>query len=181
MGSAQTVFPHIARTSLRGERPSREVEALIGKEETNWLANVGHAPSAVSHRLAQLLQDAREQDKLDNFAFLQADKERALLIDHIGACERIAKTPLALAYCIEIRRFISLFLFALPLALLSTLGVDWHVPALTMLVAYPLFSLDQLGIELQNPFLTENLSHLPLDYISKNIENNVTDLLRLDD
>jgi putative membrane protein len=43
-------------------------------------------------------------------------------------------------------------------------------------VAYALFSLDQIGVELQNPFSVKNLSHLPLDDICCTIENNVLDL-----
>lgn len=43
--------------------------------------------------------------------------------------------------------------------------------------ANPLFSLDQIGVELQNPFAKVNLSHLPLDDISTTIEENLTGLL----
>jgi putative membrane protein len=114
---------------------------------------------------------------LDGFAFLQLDKERATLIDHIGACERILKTPLAKVYSIKIRRFIALFLVTLPFALLHRTNGDWLVPIITMLVAYPLISLDQIGIELQNPFSESNLSHLPLEDISKTIEGNLLGLL----
>ena len=42
-----------------------------------------------------------------------------------------------------------------------------------MVVAYPLLSLDQIGIELQSPFACDRLSHLPLDEIATNIEKNV--------
>ena len=100
---------------------------------------------------------------MDRFAFVQIDKERASLIDHIGACERILKTPLPMVYAIKIRRFIALFLLTLPFALLNRINGDWLVPFITMMVAYPLVSLDQIGIELQNPFCVDNLSHLPLD------------------
>ena len=47
-----------------------------------------------------------------------------------------------------------------------------------MLVAYPLISLDKIGIELQNPFSKSNLSHLPLDDISMTIESNLLALLK---
>ncbi|MDZ4834799.1 MAG: bestrophin family ion channel [Candidatus Melainabacteria bacterium] len=94
-----------------------------------------------------------------------------------SACERILKTPLPLAYSIKIRRFIAIFLITLPLALIHEVGNNWLVPVLTMLVAYPLYSLDQLGVELQNPFNKSNLSHLPLDDICSNIERNVMALL----
>jgi ion channel-forming bestrophin family protein len=109
---------------------------------------------------------------------LQIDKERASLIDHIGACERILKTPLPLVYGIKIRRFIFLFLLALPFALLHRLTHEWLVPVMTMFVAYTLISLDQIGVELQNPFSQANLSHLPLGEISANIEKNLSGLLK---
>lgn len=56
---------------------------------------------------------------MDRFAFLQVDRERALLIDHIGACERILKTPLPLVYAIKIRRFIVLYMIIVPFALVG--------------------------------------------------------------
>lgn len=170
-------FPHIARASLRGQRPGSEVEALVGAEETGRLGASGHMPSFVAQKLAELLREAREKHGMDAFAFMQADKERAMLIDHIGACERILKTPLPLVYAIKIRRFILFFLVSLPFALLHKMNSQWAVPVVTMLVAYPLTSLDQIAVELQNPFALGNLSHLPLDDISATIERNVHGLL----
>lgn len=171
-------FAHIARTSLRGEPVSPEVVALVGPGGAEQLAAAGHRPSFVSLKLGTLLRAARDRSQLDSFAFLQLDKERAMLIDHIGACERILKTPLAKVYSIKIRRFIALFLLTLPFALLHRTNNDWLVPIITMLVAYPLISLDQIGIELQNPFSKSNLSHLPLDDISMTIESNLLALLK---
>jgi putative membrane protein len=81
-----------------------------------------------------------------------------------------------MVYAIKIRRFIALFLITLPFALLHRLGNDWLVPFITMMVAYPLVSLDQIGVELQNPFCKANLSHLPLGEISATIENNLIGL-----
>ncbi len=65
----------------------------------------------------------------------------------------------------------------LPFALLHRISGEWLVPLITMMVAYPLMALDQIGIELQNPFTEANLSHLPLVEISANIERNLTGLL----
>ena len=170
-------FPHVARASLRGEPPSREVAELLGPETAARIAAADHTPSFVSLALAQLLREGCELG-MDRFAFLQADRERALLLDHIGGCERILKTPLPRVYAIKIRRFIALFLVMLPLALLHRVDGIWLVPILTMLVAYPLVSLDQIGVELQNPFATRNLSHLPLDDITATVERNVKGVLR---
>ncbi|MGE3314313.1 MAG: bestrophin family protein [Planctomycetaceae bacterium] len=170
-------FPHVARCSLRGERPSSEVVELLGGDATERIQEAAHMPSFVAMQIGNILREACEESKMDKFAFLQVDKERALLIDHIGACERILKTPLPLVYSIKIRRFIALFLLTLPFALLHRTNSSWLVPLITMFVAYPLISLDQIGIELQNPFAKSNLSHLPLDDISNTIERNVIGLL----
>jgi putative membrane protein len=170
-------FAHVARTSLRGEPVPPEVGALVGPRGADQIAAAGHCPSFVALKLGTLLREARDKSQLDGFTFLQLDRERATLIDHIGACERILKTPLAKVYSIKIRRFIALFLLTLPFALLSRTNSAWLIPVITMLVAYPLISLDQIGIELQNPFKASNLSHLPLDDISKTIEGNLLWLL----
>lgn len=171
------VFPHIVRSSLRGKSPPAELATLIGEAELQRLARSVHMPSCVALKLADLLHAACDRQQLGQYPFLQLDRERALLIDHVGACERILNTPLPMAYSIKIRRYILLFLVLLPFALLNRLHNDWLVPPICMLVAYPLFSLDQIGIELQNPFSKTNLSHLPLDEISTTIERNVTGLL----
>lgn len=171
-------FAHVARTSLRGEPVPPEVVALIGPSGAEQIGAASHRPSFVARRLGSFLRDARDRSQLDGFAFQQLDQERASLIDHIGACERILKTPLAKVYSIKIRRFIAIFLMTLPLTLLHRTNSDWLVPIITMLVAYPLISLDQIGIELQNPFSASNLSHLPLDDITNTVESNLLGLLR---
>lgn len=173
MVSWACAFPHVARISLRGEHTYSEIVHLVGETEADKVASAEHTPSAVAFAIARLLREASEKHGMDRFVFLQIDRERSELINHVGACERILKTPLALAYSIKIRRFIALFLISLPFALIHSLNYIWLVPLVTMLVAYPLLSLDQLGVELQNPFSKMNLSHLPLDEICQTIEGNL--------
>lgn len=166
-------FPHVTRISLRGEESYSELSHLLGEKEAAKVQSAEHKPSAVAVAIANLLREACEKHDMDRFVFLQIDRERAELINHVGACERILNTPLALAYSIKIRRFIAIFLISLPFALIHSLSYVWLVPLVTMLVAYPLLSLDQLGVELQNPFSKMNLSHLPLDEICQAIEGNL--------
>jgi ion channel-forming bestrophin family protein len=151
----------------------RDTENAQADHWNTSLSTTDHMPTAVTQRLAEMLRTACENKELDGFAFMQLDQQRADLMDHLGGCECILKTPLALAYSIKIRRFIILFLVTLPFALIHSLGECWLVPFVTMLIAYPLLSMDQLGAELQNPFDTRNLSHLPLDEISAGIERNI--------
>jgi putative membrane protein len=172
-------YPHVVKHTLRGEPLSPAVAALVGQEMAEQISAAGHRPSYVALKLAELLREACECWGMNRFAFLQIDRERALLIDNFGGCERILNTPMPKAYSTKIRHFLLLFLLSLPLTLLHRLHSDWLIPLITMSVAYPLLSLDLLGVELENPFAVDNLSHLPLDGLTATIERNVLDLLQL--
>ena len=56
-------------------------------------------------------------------------------------------------------------------------NLEFSAVFIYFLVAYPLLSLDRIGIELQNPFSTKNLSHLPLHSICDSIKLNCLTLL----
>jgi putative membrane protein len=127
-------------------------------------------------KISGLLRLALDKGDLNPFAFAQMDRERSLLMDHIGACERILKTPLPFVYSVKIRRFVAIFLVTLPFALLHQMESDWLVPLVIMLVGYPLVSLDQIGVELQNPFYKSRLNHLPLDEIASSIEKTIREM-----
>lgn len=176
VGRRIATFAHVCRRSLRGQRTLPEVAALLGQAEADRLAACEHMPTAAALDLAREFREA-----LPDFAFLQSDTLRVQLIDNLGGCERIAKSPLPLAYAIEVRRFIFLFLLTLPLVLLGQLPhnsqILWAVPLLTLLVAYPFVAIDKIGHELQHPFDIHRLNHLPLDDITATIERNVLAVL----
>ena len=169
-------FPHVCRRSLRGERDLPEVKELLGAAEALNVAGAEHMPGYVSMKVSRLLIKARDELGMSPFAYLQCDKERADLINHIGACERILKTPIPTAYSLKIRGFILLYLATLPFALVQKL--EWVTPVVLFLAAYPILSIDQVGVELQNPFSRQNMSHLPLDRITRDLEGNLLAFLR---
>jgi putative membrane protein len=133
-------------------------------------------PAFVAEEIALLLREGRQlRDGLDGFGFIEVDKERALLMDHLGACERILKTPLAYPYAVIIRRFIVFYLVLVPFGLVGLEG--WATPFVTLFICYPILALDYIGTELQNPFSEKSLGHLPLDEICAGIEANLLALL----
>lgn len=167
-------FPHIVRHSLRGERDLDDVKELLG-DDARRVAESQHMPTYASARVSKLLLEAVRSGRMDALAFHRAEHERSQLIDHLGACERILKTPLASAFSIEIRRYLLVYLGTLPFAIVHQVGV--LTPVFNMLIAYPLLSLDQIGVDLQNPFSKFRVSHLPLEDISNTIECNILGLI----
>jgi len=167
-------FAHVSRRSLRNERTLPELVPLVGTVKAKRIASVEHMPSAVALEIGSLLREGLELG-MDRLAMLRALEERDKLIDHIGGCERILKTPLPMAYSIQIHQFIFVFLVALPFGIL--LKVGWLTPLVTMMVAFPILALDEIGVELQSPFSPQRLNHLPLDQICENLERNLMALL----
>ncbi len=172
-------LPHAMLQDLRDGRDPGPFEKLLGPGEAQAILEAEHMPDYVALRIGELLRDARDQLGLYHFAFLAAENARTELINHIGGCERIRNTPLPRAYRIKIRRFIVGFLFLLPFGLMPRL--EWLTPFFVMLVAYPLLELDEIGVQLQNPFDPRNLGALPLAGFCDMLERNVFELLCRDD
>ncbi|WP_373047142.1 bestrophin family protein [Vulgatibacter sp.] len=168
-------FPHVCRRSLRGQRVAPELERLLGAQQARAILASQHMPTFTAGRMAALLRDAVDAGGMERFAFLGAENERARLIDHLGGCERILKTPLPYIHTVKLRRFVMLYLFWLPFAVVG--DAIWLPAVITALVAYPLLAIDEIAVELQDPFSESNLSHLPLEQICKTIEGNLLALL----
>ena len=166
--------PFLMKLHLRGHQDIKAIKHLVNSNDYATLEQAKHRPNIISGMIAKNLQWLVVQKKLREFAFLKIEEQREIIIDCQGACERILNTPMPFVMAIKSRRFILLFLLILPFSLVSISPI--MSPFITALVAYTLFSLDQIGIELQNPFSREKLSHLPLTQICKTIESNVIEI-----
>jgi len=177
-------FSFATKESLRNSKNFTPLIGVLTELELAELQSALHMPLFVASKIASLLQKARTGHpntnglELDGFEFSILEGQRVLLIDHLGACERILKTPMPLVYAVKIRRFIFMFLLLLPFSLLEKTGL--YSVGIFFLVAYPLLSLDRIGIELQKPFDNKILSHLPLDTIYETIKLHCLDLWQQD-
>lgn len=168
-------WPHVMRESLRKENQLKEVAAIIGPQEAQSVRQAENMCLYVALKIATLLEGFRNQG-MDPFAFHRAETERSQLVDAFGACERIRNTRMPFVLAVKSRRFLLLFLLLLPFAFADRTG--WMTPIVVALASYPLFSLDEIGAELQNPFSPRNLSHLPLTDLCKSIAKSVLSLGR---
>ena len=164
-------YSHAMRRCLRGDRNAPELETLLGPAAAARVTTANHMALHVAAELARRLDDAMKNHGLDGFAFLRIDQERAMLVDHLGGCERIRTTPVPWGYVVTLRHFLVVFLALLPFALIE--HVRWMTPLITLFVAFPLLALDEMASELQNPFTPGNMDHLQLDEFCATIERNL--------
>jgi ion channel-forming bestrophin family protein len=164
------VFAHATRYRLRGEDAWPEIERLLPPASFAALREAHHpslhAAGEMSARLAALLAGAA----IDPMLAAKAEQAVIELVDKLGGCERILKTPTPLGYVLLLRRMIALYLALLPLALLSRLG--YFTPLVTVLVAYPVLMIEALSSELDEPF-GHDANDLPLTRITETIERDV--------
>ena len=167
---------HAARRRLREEQELPEARRIVGDEGSLELQGASHLPVAIALKLARLLQQAEAHKQIPAAILMQMERDRISLIDYLGGCERILSTPVPRAYTIVIRQFLVIFLAAFPFGILQK--VTWLTPLITAFVAFPMLALDEIGAELQNPFSTQNVNHLPLDDYCSRIENLLFELAR---
>lgn len=165
-------FPYLMKDHLRNKKDSLLLKQYLDEKAYFTITQADAPCIALGDLIAKELNYARMHNLLDSFAFIRAEETRSRLVDALGGCERILKTPMPFVMAVKSRRFILCFLLMLPLGLIkiSNLAIS---PVISGLVAYALFALDQIGVELQNPFSDKNLSHLPLDKICNTIRQDV--------
>ena len=84
-----------------------------------------------------------------------------------GGLERIKNTPLARQYSQFPRIFVRVFCLLLPLGMVHDLG--WFTPLGSALVGFMFLALDQVGIDLEDPF-EGRLHDVPMQAITRAIE-----------
>jgi ion channel-forming bestrophin family protein len=168
------VFPWSAMYRLRESREIGLLRDELPPGEFAAVAAADHVPLAVARRITALIEEARAAGAISDIQQSQIDQNVQLLIDYLGGCERIRSTPLPFAYAVHLRRALIAYCFTLPLALVSQFG--WDTIIATLFLAYVLFGIEEIGVEIEDPFGTDE-NDLPLDEICRNIEGNLRDIL----
>ena len=170
-------FAICTKRHLRFERKLDELEGRLAPEEIARIQEAKHMPLYCLERLSTYCRLARESPRnklVTDIVFIAMDHNLTQFEDELGACERILKTPFPYAYVVHLRTFMTLWLAALPFALLGVCG--WLTIPTVACVAYALLGIETIGVEIENPF-GHDFNDLPLDTICETISTNLFELL----
>jgi len=167
-------FTHSLRYSLRGGRGLGSIAGRPPAEEVEKILAAEHVPLAITIKLTETLNEARSRGLISEMVFCHLDRHVVELSDQTGACERIRNTPLPFVYMVHIRRALILFTGSLPFVEVGPLG--WLTIPCTFIVAYFLYGIEEIGVEIEDPF-GEDINDIPLDSISATIERNLLAVL----
>ncbi|MDB4928606.1 MAG: hypothetical protein JWM10_1090 [Myxococcaceae bacterium] len=163
-------FPYACMNTLRGAHGLGPVAAELAPAEAERLAHAQHAPLAVALAVSRAVAEAQRRGLVTDVQQAVVEQNVQTLIDCIGACERIKRTPLPFAYVVHLRRALTIYCGTLPMALVQYFG--WFTVPVTFLVAYILLGIEEIGVEIEEPFGTDD-NDLPLDRFCTTIEQNL--------
>ncbi len=163
----------VSMHNLRGKKDIGPLKSILPPEQVKQALEANHSPLWIAIRISELINEARTLGVIDSVQAQSIDANTQQLIDYIGGCERIVKTPLPFAYVVHLRRAMLLYTFTLPIALLKEFG--WAMVPAVFIVAYIFFGIEEIGVQIEEPFGHDE-NDLPLERICATIENNLSSL-----
>jgi len=160
-------FPRSMTRHLLGDEDAEEyakdVRAKLPADIADELVEVRHKPLKAMSNLSNELYKL----PLTDFQRNLIENSISELCNASGGCERIFGSPVPLVYTRHTARFVSVWLFLLPLALWEPFKGTWNhfgmMPA-SILISFFMFGLEELAIALEEPF-----SVLPLHKLTAGI------------
>lgn len=169
-------FAAATRDHLR-EAPNPEGLELGIYPENHPYLSVKHVPNQVVRDLQEKLVNMTQAGKITHEQYLALTRDMDGMIDCLGGCERILRTPIPYSYSMYIKRFIFLYLVTLPIGLVDEFQY-YSIPAV-MLLTYILVGIELLAEEVEEPFGTD-ANDLDTDGMSSTIKVNAMEILRVE-
>jgi ion channel-forming bestrophin family protein len=164
------VFPWAVMSTLRGESNLGPAVDELSPGQVDVIRNAQHPALLVAQRMTSCLSEARRRGLITDIIQTSLDANIQLLVDYLGGCERIRKTPLPFAYAVHLRRALIIYCGTLPFALVETFG--WFTILDVLFVAYIFFGIEEIGVEIEGPF-GNDANDLPLQDICETVHHNV--------
>lgn len=169
-------FVYSSMNSLRGKKSLGPVEAQLNENDLKEAYGAVHLPLYAVQRISRILQEAKSHKLITEFAQVSIDQNVQLLVGYLGGCERINKTPLPFAYVVHLRRALIIYCFTLPFALVDLFKWNWVTVLDTLFLSYVYFGIEEIGVEIENPF-GDDENDLPLEDICESIHRNTKGIL----
>jgi putative membrane protein len=169
-------FAVAMKLHLRKEPVNQELAAVVTQEQFEKLQGMNNPPLEVAFWIADYLQTQKEQGKLNTYQLTACLSALDEMVNALGGCERVLKTPIPLAYSIHLKQLLLLYCLALPFQMVGAL--NWWTPMVVALISFAVFGIEEIGIEIENPF-GHDPNDLPLDNICLTMQQNLEDLISL--
>jgi ion channel-forming bestrophin family protein len=170
-------FAIATKLHLRSQPIDEQLARFVSPSQSLKLQTTNNAPLEVAFWIGDYLQAKQEQGQISLYQMSELQHLLDNLVDMLGACERILRTPMPMAYAIHLKQLLLLYCLLLPFQVVDEL--KWYTAPAVALVSFTLFGIEAIGVEIENPFGTDP-NDLPLDTICNTIQGNVSDLIGIE-
>jgi putative membrane protein len=132
-----------------------------------------HLPNAYMQAIFKEVEELHRNKSISGEQLLYLNPELQSFTDHIGACERIQKTPILYSYSMFLKKVIFLYIFTMPIGFVKEFGY-WST-VIIPLVFYIFASIEVLAEEIEDPFGSDT-NDLPLNRLSNTIKENLVEI-----
>lgn len=168
-----TAFYALSAQHLRSEDALDRIASLSAAERAA-LAGKSARPMIVLAWVSQELVRLTGEKALTEERLRAMDLGLGGIVEALAGCERILRTPVPFAYAQHIKTFVALFCFTAPFTMCDAMG--WITPVASGLLAFALFGIDEIGVEIEDPF-GRDANDLPVDAIGARLEADMREIV----
>jgi putative membrane protein len=143
-------------------------------EDRAYYESKGHIPNHIALQIFERIAQAHRDGEINEGDYINIKAQHQSLLDILGACERIKKTPIPFSYAVFLKIFITAYAVIAPFALISSFQLA-TIP-LVMFMLFALLGVELLGEEIEDPFGLD-CNDLPTGDIAHTIKTNVFEIM----
>lgn len=140
-------LPYVLKAHLReGCALASELEGTLTPVQLDALLGATQRPCFVLGALTAVVTRAGIDPQLRQ----RLDTNLTAFEDVVGGCERILRTPIPQSYTRHTSRFLMIWLLLMPFTLWA--AYSWATVPLAALFAYLMLGIDEIGVQIEEPF-----------------------------
>ncbi|KAJ3101044.1 hypothetical protein HDU97_001687 [Phlyctochytrium planicorne] len=187
-GIETTCFPKRKQRPLNSacslpSAPIRETQPLLPASLPNFAerhhidfrCGCTSIPLTVINQLSVFNASKLKKDEISPAMSASLHAQINAIVDAVTGMERILATRIPHAYGLHLRQVLVIYCLFLPMQIMASLG--WYTGPCLMLVSFVLFGIENLGLEIENPFGYDP-NDLPLDRYCEATKREIEDLIR---
>jgi putative membrane protein len=165
-----------AKLYLREEPINSDLARWLPAEDYTELQKVPNPPQQIAFWIEEYLQEEYKRKSLTSYQLSTMHKLLDKLVDSLGSCDRIIKTPIPLIYGIRLKQLLLLYCVSLPFQVVEYFR--WYTWLVVAFITFVLLGIEEINSQIENPFDDDdNDLDLDLDASCETVIQNIESLI----
>lgn len=167
-------FVVAAKLYLREEQNNSDLARWLPAEDYAELQKVPNPPQQIAFWIEEYLQEEYRRKSLTSYQLSTMHRVLDKMVDSLGSCDRIIKTPMPLVYGIRLQQLLLLYCMSLPFQVVEYFR--WYTWLVVALITFVVLGLEEINSQIENPFGDDD-NDLDLDASCETVIQNIESLI----